>query len=233
MWWLFFSRARWSERLGALVVIVVAVLATTRVDSHSIAGAGMGIMFPFLAIETASLALVAWAVATRKLSDGVRRASMVVAILIGAAVWTLARTDGISSACGSEFDWRWTPTAEERLLAQAVDDARPRRRRQHGRPGLHDPREKPAGPKSPASIATSDKAGDQRRCRSPKRPDENVPAEWPGFRGPGRDSVVRGVRINTDWSAVAAGRAVAPADRAGLVVLRGAGRSSLHAGAAR
>src|SRR5688572_23339402 len=30
VWWVFFSRARWSERLGAIAVMIVALLATSR-----------------------------------------------------------------------------------------------------------------------------------------------------------------------------------------------------------
>src|SRR5881396_4245001 len=46
VWWLFFSRAPWSERVGAIVLMVVAVVATKRVVHQSIAGAGMGMMLP-------------------------------------------------------------------------------------------------------------------------------------------------------------------------------------------
>src|SRR6185436_1862149 len=42
LWWLFFSRAAWSERIGALVVMIAAVLATRTIVHPSIANAGMG-----------------------------------------------------------------------------------------------------------------------------------------------------------------------------------------------
>src|SRR6185436_10397736 len=70
VWWLFFSRAPWSERVGALVLMAVVLFATKRIVHPSIAGAGMGMMLPILGTPVLCLALVLWAVATRRLSSG-------------------------------------------------------------------------------------------------------------------------------------------------------------------
>src|SRR5207302_2490301 len=76
VWWLFFSRAPWSERVGAIVLMGVALFATPRIVHKSIATGMMGMMFVIYAIPLLSLAFVAWAVATRRLSTGPRPASM-------------------------------------------------------------------------------------------------------------------------------------------------------------
>ncbi|HYN02681.1 MAG TPA: hypothetical protein VE359_09565, partial [Vicinamibacteria bacterium] len=43
-WWLFFSRAPWSERLGAVVLMIAALAATSLVVHESIRGGMMGNM---------------------------------------------------------------------------------------------------------------------------------------------------------------------------------------------
>ena len=58
VWWLFFSRAPWIERVGAIVLMVVAVIATKRIVHPSIAGGMMGMMLPVFSIPVLSLALV-------------------------------------------------------------------------------------------------------------------------------------------------------------------------------
>src|SRR5205085_2180865 len=73
----------------------------------------------------------------------------------------LLRTGGITGDGASDLHWRWAPTPEERLLAQAGDE--------------------PATPPPAPAVA-------------------GTIAEWPGFRGPGRAGIVRGVRVATDWS---------------------------------
>jgi len=162
LWWVFFSRAPWAERVGAIVLMVIAVVATKRVVHQSIAGGMMGMMLPIFAIPALSLALVASAVASRRLSSGLRRASMAAAILLACGAFTLVRTGGITGDANSDFHWRWSKTPEERLLAKAGDE-----------------------PTAPPSTAAGVRKG----------------ADWPGFRGPDRDGVVRGVRIKTDWGA--------------------------------
>ena len=119
VWWAFFSRAPRFERWGAVVLMVAGLFATPRFLHPSIATGMMGMIFPIYAIPVLSLAFVVWAVVTQRLSDGLRRATMVAAILLACGVWTLLRTNGITGEAASEFAWRWTKTAEERLLARA------------------------------------------------------------------------------------------------------------------
>ena len=69
LWWLFFSRAAWSERLGALGLMIVAMFATKHIVDVSIATGAQGYLFYFLAIPWLGPAFVAWAVITRRLPD--------------------------------------------------------------------------------------------------------------------------------------------------------------------
>src|SRR5215203_103116 len=45
VWWVFFSRAPWSERLGAIGMIMVAMFATSRLVHKSIATGAQGMLF--------------------------------------------------------------------------------------------------------------------------------------------------------------------------------------------
>jgi outer membrane protein assembly factor BamB len=151
-----------------------------------------GMMLPIYSIPGLSLALVAWAVASRGRSSGPRRGLMVASILVACGVFALLRTGGITGGVESDFHWRWTPTPEERLLAEAREEP-------VGPPPARDlePAEAPPAdtsqPADPAAATASD-------GRQPDSAGGAVAADWPGFRGAGRDSIVRGVRIETDWA---------------------------------
>jgi outer membrane protein assembly factor BamB len=199
LWWLFLSRARWSERLGAIALIVIAVLATYRVVDPSIAGGMMGLMLPIYAIPVLAVALVAGVAAGGRRSTGLRWASMIVAIVIACATFTLLRTDGIRGEGGSQITWRWTPTAEERLLAQASDEPKPAT----PAPAPAEAPKEAVAPSAPGTggIAAAPPTVPAAARAEPAAPaPSDAPAEWPGFRGPDRDAVVRGVHIETDWS---------------------------------
>ncbi|HYT65159.1 MAG TPA: PQQ-binding-like beta-propeller repeat protein [Vicinamibacterales bacterium] len=193
LWWLLFSRARWYERLGAIALIVGAAIVEERFVHPSIAGGAQGYLTYVLAIPTLSVALVGWAALSRRLGAGTRGAAALVAILLGCLPWMVLRTGGITAYGRSDFHWRWTPTPEERLLAQA-DEPKPL-----------PPAVVAAEIAKPAAATTSEPATAPAATATANEPARPAPtarrAEWPGFRGPNRDGIVRGVRIATDWSA--------------------------------
>lgn len=191
VWWLVLSRARWFDRLGGIVLMLMALGGTWLIKHESMGPfwlVGYGI--PFLC-----LFFVLAAVLTRRLPEGRRRLSMAAAILLASGMWALVRTEGINGDHVATFSWRWTATPEKQLLARGA--------------------EKPAAASSTAEIPPASTAPlEPRAAHHETEPSAVSPtpatattttatkddAEWPGFRGPNRDGVVRGVRISTDWS---------------------------------
>ena len=188
VWWLFFSRARWAERLGGVGLIAIALGGTWLLKHDSM-------WLPWLfayALPLLCLAFVTWAVVTSRLPDRVRHATMVATILIACGAWLFLRQDGINGDHVATFGWRWAPSPEERLLAQTANE----------------PAAQPATPAPTASapvVAPTASPSPSATTETSKTPGTVPPtvdtrAEWPGFRGPKRDGIVRDVRIKTDWS---------------------------------
>jgi outer membrane protein assembly factor BamB len=208
VWWLGFSRAPWPERIGVLVLLAIGFAATTRLIDRSIATGMMGMMFPIYAIPTLSIALVAWAAASRSLSSTARRALMIAAVVLACGVWTLLRTDGITGGGMAELTWRWNKTAEEKLLAESSRELpvkpevtpAPAPAMSAAAPAPSSPAAPVAPTPQPIEAATAPKAAESVTAAAPA-PIDRTPAEWPGFRGPKRDGIVRGVHISTDWAA--------------------------------
>jgi outer membrane protein assembly factor BamB len=198
VWWVLLSRAPKLDRWGAVVLMIVALGATSGILHASIATGMMGMMFPIYAIPVLSLAFVVWAVVGGRLSDGPRRVTMVAAIFLASGLWTLLRTGGMTGDAVSDFAWRWTETAEQRLLAHAGDKltALP------SAPAVaKTPQQRSLAPSPPPAAKTSGEPVVAPAAVEPPPAAAETGAGWPGFRGPGRNSVIPGVRIETDWSA--------------------------------
>lgn len=180
--WLFASRAPWPERIGAVALAIAAWAAMRPFLDESIIGGAMGAM-PVLAFPVLGAALGFWAWGTQRLRNPARHTTLVAALLTASIFCTLVRTDGIGPRL-FEFQWRWTPTPEERLLALETEE-----------PGT-------APPESvmPAIMDTTDEKAEPAPAPDTPPPMEET-VDWPGFRGLNRNGVVHDVRIRTDWSA--------------------------------
>jgi outer membrane protein assembly factor BamB len=185
VWWLFFSRAAWAERLGVVALMVVAVAVTYRLVDASIAGGAMGYMLTFFSLPALAAGLGVAVFLSRHATAATRRASIVIGMALACGFFIILRTDGMWNG-SPQLHWRWTPTAEELLLAKS----------ENALPAAPAAAPATAASSDPAALAATPAPG------APSTPVETAtPAEWPGFRGPSRDGVVRTVRIATDWAA--------------------------------
>jgi outer membrane protein assembly factor BamB len=208
LWWAFLSRAPWTDRVGAVVLMVVGVVITSWFVHESIRGGMMGRMLPvYFALPVMAVALVAWAAGSRGLSPHSRRVALLVTVLVACGSLTLVRTEGIMGDGRALLAWRWTPSTEEQFLAKVRDE-----------PAAPPAAAAPATTAAPSTATAVPAAAEPPVTRTdapaavePKvtpaadapaaAPPTAVRAEWPGFRGPERDGHIRGVRIATDWGA--------------------------------
>ncbi|MEM7306559.1 MAG: PQQ-binding-like beta-propeller repeat protein [Planctomycetota bacterium] len=186
-WWCFFSRAPRGERWIAAALVVLALAATPLALDVSVSTSMQGLMFPVYATPVLSALFVAWAAFGRRLAGGARWAALVVVLVLACVPWALVRTGGFTGDLDHDFAWRWSKTPEE-LLLEADDDlaVAPTVADADAGAAPEDGQDDPGAPDG--AEASADEA--------------TAPAPaWPGFRGPARDGVARGVRFGVDWSA--------------------------------
>lgn len=221
-WWLLLSRAPWIERLAVLALWPLALVVTKPLLHVSVATGNMGLMLNIYSIPVLSTALVAWAALSRRVAwpRTLRLASLAATLLVACLGFTLIRTEGVRSD-GADLHWRWTPSYEEQFLAKAASEpAAPPATLPAAPASAIAPTSEsgaaasaPAEPRAtaaPAAAAASTATLASAANAPPAAPAEShvaaspaaAPsgAEWPGFRGPERDGVVRGVQIETDWT---------------------------------
>ena len=214
IWWGFFSGAAKRDRILGAIVLVAAIVVVFALGHRS--------MIPTPAwvygIPTLCLTFVLGAWLTRAWPDQTRLRALAALVLAVGGAWTLVRTEGVDGDMSSDFEWRWKPTPEQRLLAQepellaappsveqaqAAEASTPEAPEAEPAPADDSPQAQPTEAEGTAGEAAAgeeiaEDAGSETQIVPP--PTEPEPL-WPAFRGPERDGVIPGLRIATDWQA--------------------------------
>ena len=113
IWWLFFSRVWHMDRwliLGACIAIGAAAYFLYHKSMV------MGIMF--FVVPVVITAWAAWLLVTPWMRWPARSAGLIVVLLLAWGSFTVQRFDGIDGNFDSAVSLRWTPTDEQRFMAE-------------------------------------------------------------------------------------------------------------------
>ncbi len=166
-YWMLLKSVPGRQRFTVLGVLI-GLLAIVFFASHKSLGGMAMVMYGTPAVVTA---LAAWLLVSRGLKPTLQSAGVIgLSGLVGLA-FCMLRVHGVTGSFAAEFDWRWNPSPEERLIAS-----------------------KGTQPDA-TGASTNTSATDSAKTLTLQ------PMDWPEFRGPQRDSIVRGSKLSTDWSA--------------------------------
>jgi hypothetical protein len=118
IWWVAASRATWRERLFGFVGLIAGAALTVLLAHPTMRGPGtmhytapMGLTLFVLAAVLLKGSRPAW-----------RTGMAVLLALPGFAFSTLVQNEGMTGEYEMTLHWRWTPTAEERMLAARASE---------------------------------------------------------------------------------------------------------------
>jgi outer membrane protein assembly factor BamB len=112
-WWLFASRLRWTDRLLVPAAFILCIGAIPFLGDPTI---GMAIMLYVLPLTLTSW--VVWLVVSMPLNWPIRRAVLLLMLVLECSYFTLIRFDGVTGQFDAAINWRWKPTPEQGFLAE-------------------------------------------------------------------------------------------------------------------
>ena len=144
-----------------------------------------------------------WLLLARKASPVFRGWGLAVLLWLAWTCVTLIRIDGVNGDAKSAVSWRWTRTPEQIYLAEMASSAA------ESTAAAREANESLLATRPDESPSFATLRFEKRPIDSQSieiQPPEIPPLElqtgdWPGFRGPDRDSVIHGVKLATDWNA--------------------------------
>jgi outer membrane protein assembly factor BamB len=169
IWWLAASRATWKERVFGFFGVIASLALTVALVHPTMRGPGTSYL-------TAPMGMILFALGAAWLAKRrpvVRTGLAVLLAFAGFGYSTLLRNEGMTGEYVMDTHWRWSKTAEARMLAARSSEARPAKNAET------------KGQTNLAAAATSETFAN---------------AEWPGFRGADRAGHWRGPQIATNWS---------------------------------
>ena len=116
LWWLFLSRAPWSQRLiGLIGLLVIGVGSSLLADKTT---QGFGSLIYAIPWGATAFTLGLLVSGFMGLSTAIRTCWGLAFALLAFGYWSLIRIDAIRGDFETEMSWRWEPTAEDRFMEE-------------------------------------------------------------------------------------------------------------------